>query len=112
LEEHRASLAQSFEQGDLRIERDDGNVDAVLNDAKVIEGEYRVPYLAHATMEPMNAAALLVDGRLDIWAGTQFPTKAVKFGADIAGLPRKAANVHTRNRELYLESQQRKQQNY
>lgn len=96
LEEHRASLAQSFEEGDLRIERDDGNVDAVLNDAKVIEGEYRVPYLAHATMEPMNAAALLVDGRLDIWAGTQFPTKAVKFGADIAGLPRKAVNVHTR----------------
>ena len=40
----------------------------------VIEAEYKVPYLAHAPLEPMNAVVQLKDGRLDIWTGTQIPT--------------------------------------
>jgi isoquinoline 1-oxidoreductase beta subunit len=46
-------------------------------------------------MEPVNATALLKDGRLDIWAGNQFPTLAVVVGARITGLDRDAVHVHT-----------------
>lgn len=46
---------------------------AFENAHKIIKAEYRVPYLAHATMEPMNATAWMREGRCDIWAGTQNP---------------------------------------
>jgi isoquinoline 1-oxidoreductase beta subunit len=75
--------------------RDDGDVDATLANATVLEGEYRVPYLAHATMEPLNAVALLKDDRLDIWAGNQNPTQAVKEGAKIADIDAENVHVHT-----------------
>ncbi|MEM9048826.1 MAG: molybdopterin cofactor-binding domain-containing protein [Pseudomonadota bacterium] len=41
--------------------------------ARVIEAEYEVPFLAHATMEPMNATAHLKEGKLEVWVGTQAP---------------------------------------
>ena len=50
--------------------RNDGDVDAVFATARperVIEADYAVPYLAHMTMEPMNATAQFKDGTLDIW---------------------------------------------
>jgi isoquinoline 1-oxidoreductase subunit beta len=72
--------------------RDDGNVDKALAGATVVEAEYRVPFLAHATMEPMNAVAWLRDGQLDIWAGVQNPTAARDLAAKAAGLD--VAQVH------------------
>ncbi|MEY2687339.1 MAG: hypothetical protein RL375_1537, partial [Pseudomonadota bacterium] len=72
--------------------RDDGNVDKALAGATVVEAEYRVPFLAHATMEPMNAVAWLHDGQLDIWAGVQNPTAARDLAAKAAGLD--VAQVH------------------
>ena len=54
--------------------RDDGDVEAELAKGDVIEAEYRVPFLAHASMEPLNATAWLKpDGSLEVWAGNQAP---------------------------------------
>ena len=39
----------------------------------IIEAEYRVPFLAHATMEPMNCTVWVHDGFCELWAGTQNP---------------------------------------
>lgn len=78
--------------------RDDGDVVGVLERAaagEVIEAEYRAPFLAHATMEPMNATAWLRDGILDVWAGTQIPTQVVKEAQALTGLPEDAIRVHT-----------------
>ncbi len=41
----------------------------------VIEARYEVPYLAHATMEPMNCTASVRDDRCEIWAPTQAPSQ-------------------------------------
>jgi isoquinoline 1-oxidoreductase beta subunit len=41
--------------------------------ARLIEAQYKAPYLAHATMEPMNCTAHLKGGSLEIWAPTQVP---------------------------------------
>ncbi len=75
--------------------RDDGDVDAALIEADVIEAEYRVPFLAHATMEPMNATAWLRDGRLDVWAGNQAPLQALKEAEAITGLAPGQIHIHT-----------------
>jgi isoquinoline 1-oxidoreductase beta subunit len=46
---------------------------AIAAAGSVVRRQYRVPYLAHACMEPMNAVASVADGRCDIWTGTQNP---------------------------------------
>ena len=80
--------------------RDDGDVDAQLGSGDVIEAEYRVPYLAHATLEPMNATVLyLPEGAepasVQVWVGTQFPTQAVQTVAAITEVDPARVNLHT-----------------
>jgi isoquinoline 1-oxidoreductase beta subunit len=93
--EMRAEVAASFvaERQDSR-NRDDGDVDSVLT-ADAFTAEYTVPYLAHATMEPMTAGAWLEAGRLRVWAGNQLPTQVLKEAAAITGLDEAAIDVET-----------------
>jgi isoquinoline 1-oxidoreductase beta subunit len=94
---HWESVEHAFDDKPFSRPRNRGNVDVALEDAQIIEGSYRVPYLSHAVMEPVNATALLKDGRLDIWAGNQFPTLALVVGARMTGLEEDAVQVHTPN---------------
>lgn len=92
---HWKTVEESFtEDRQEGVNRNDGDVDGALT-GDVIELEYRAPYLAHATMEPMNATAWLRDGRLEVWAGNQAPTLARQFAAESAGLDEAAVTVHT-----------------
>ncbi|MEO7852902.1 MAG: molybdopterin cofactor-binding domain-containing protein [Rubrivivax sp.] len=92
-----ASVAASFtdERQDSRF-RDDGDVEAALQSAgsAVLTAEYRIPYLAHAPLEPMNAVVQLKDGRLDIWTGTQIPGFVVAAAATLSGLDEKNIHLH------------------
>ncbi|HEX9577267.1 MAG TPA: xanthine dehydrogenase family protein molybdopterin-binding subunit [Myxococcales bacterium] len=73
-----------------------GDATAALNSAqKRIEAEYDVPYLAHATMEPMNATVKLEGDRCEIWTGTQFQTMDQMSAAKIAGVPPQNVSIHT-----------------
>ncbi|WP_274626906.1 xanthine dehydrogenase family protein molybdopterin-binding subunit [Arvimicrobium flavum] len=93
-----AVIAEAAAQGEGTALRDDGDVDVAFADApqeRVIEAEYRVPYLAHAPMEPMNATARLKDGVLDVWAPNQMPTLTRSFCADLAGVEEAKVNVNT-----------------
>lgn len=71
---HWAAVAAAFtkEHKDSRF-KNDGNIETALGDATTIAADYRVPYLAHAPLEPINATVQLTDQRLDIWTGTQIP---------------------------------------
>ena len=63
--------------------------------AQVVTADYRVPFLAHATMEPM-ACTVRVDGdRADVWAGTQDPLNARSIAASALGFD--ADQVHLTN---------------
>jgi len=77
-----ASSAEMFEALEAAVnsddaydhrQRDEGNVEAALAEGDVFEAQYRVPYLAHAPMEPMNAVAKVTDDRIELWTGTQIP---------------------------------------
>lgn len=57
--------------------------------------EYRVPYLAHAAMEPMNATAHFTGDRLELWAGIQGPIITRKQCAEIVGLDPENVTLHT-----------------
>lgn len=68
--------------------------DALQGAAKVVEAEYRVPFLAHATMEPMNATARIADGRCEVWTGVQDPLAARKVAAEASGLKPEQVTIH------------------
>lgn len=54
--------------------------------ARMIEAQYQAPYLAHATMEPMNCTAQFKAGALEIWAPTQVPGLARAAAAKVANV--------------------------
>ena len=69
------------------VGRNDGNARKALKKTnKIIEAVYKVPFQAHATMEPMNCVVDVQLNRCRIWAPTQFPYAAQKQAAEITGL--------------------------
>jgi isoquinoline 1-oxidoreductase subunit beta len=72
-----------------------GDIDAALKGAKLIEAEYEVPFLAHATMEPMNCTVEIGKDGCDIYTGTQFQTMDQGTAAKILGLKPEQVRVHT-----------------
>lgn len=67
---------------------------ALAGAARRVEALYRAPYLAHATMEPMNCTARVVGGRVEVWAPTQVPGLARDAAAQVAGVAPEAVTVH------------------
>jgi isoquinoline 1-oxidoreductase subunit beta len=52
-----------------------------------LEASYELPFLAHATMEPVNATVHLTPDACEIWTGTQIMTRVQSEAAKAAGLP-------------------------
>ncbi|KPF96356.1 aldehyde dehydrogenase [Rhodopseudomonas sp. AAP120] len=72
-----------------------GDVDAAFAQAKRrIDAEYEMPFLAHATMEPINTTVHVRPDGCDIWVGTQTPAVAQRHAAQIIGLPVEKVAVH------------------
>jgi isoquinoline 1-oxidoreductase subunit beta len=68
---------------------------AMAGAAKTITAEFEVPYLAHATMEPLNCVVDLRNDSCEIWTGTQFQTGDRMAAASIAGLKPEQVKIHT-----------------
>ena len=60
-----------------------------------LEAIYRGPFLAHATMEPMNCTASVTADKCEIWAPTQVQQRAQDFAAAACGLPKSSIVIHT-----------------
>ncbi len=81
-----AALAKASENPGA-VARNDGDVSAALAKAATkVEAIYEVPFLAHATMEPMNCTVQITADGCDIWVGTQIPTVAQQAVAQTLGL--------------------------
>jgi isoquinoline 1-oxidoreductase beta subunit len=75
--------------------RSEGDVGrALAGAARRVEAVYELPFLAHATMEPMNCTARVLGGSAEIWAPTQAPTWARGEVAKALGLPEERVTVH------------------
>ena len=81
------------ENGSKVIE--EGDTEAAMElAADVIEGNYRVPYLAHAAMEPMNCTVHIHDDKVDVWTSTQDALGIKARVAKIAGIAEDDATFH------------------
>ncbi|HYL22137.1 MAG TPA: xanthine dehydrogenase family protein molybdopterin-binding subunit [Gemmatimonadales bacterium] len=87
-------LAAASQQSGV-VARDEGDVPkAMAGAAQRIEAVYEVPFLAHATMEPINCTVHVRPDGCDLWLGTQVPTFTQTAAAKVTGLPKSRVTVH------------------
>jgi isoquinoline 1-oxidoreductase subunit beta len=89
-------LADAASKPGGAVARKEGDAPAAMAGvAKKIEAVYEAPFLAHATMEPMNCTAHVKADGCDVWAPTQFQTVNQMVAAKAAGLKPEQVNIHT-----------------
>jgi len=88
---HNAKLCE----GEGVVAREEGDAAAGMTGAAAtISAVYEVPYLAHATMEPMNCTADARSDRCEIWVPTQNPQGTQRAAMQLTGLPAEMVTVH------------------
>src|SRR5881396_838902 len=93
----RAQLLALAEQPGIVAQTIGDATAALAGAAKRIDAVYDVPFVHHATMEPMNCTAhVRADGGgVDVWAPTQNQGDAQRVAAEVTGLPREKVRIHT-----------------
>ncbi len=89
-----ARYAQALDAGEGSVYESRGDIQQPVT-GKAVKAEYRVPFLAHATMEPMNCTVQHTGTQCKIWCGNQAPLLIKWLAAKAAGLPSDAIEVHT-----------------
>lgn len=89
------TAAELAKQPPTKSVRVDGDVNAAFaSAARVVEGFYSFPFLAHATLEPQNCTAWVQEGKVEIWAPTQVPQPSRTMAATTLGVPESQVTVH------------------
>jgi isoquinoline 1-oxidoreductase beta subunit len=89
-----ASLAQALEAEPGKKLDSAGNTADALRAGRVFEAEYRVPFAAHATMEPMSATVRVTEKGCEVWTGVQDPLAARKVAAKALNIDVERVTVH------------------
>ena len=77
------------------VARHEGDPAAVIaGAARKLEAVYEQPFLAHATMEPMNCTVHITKDGCDIWVGTQIPGMTQAAVMKLTGLAREQVRIH------------------
>ncbi len=85
------AIVGELEQATLKsgpVAQNIGDVDKAMASAVTkVEATYRVPFLAHATMEPMNCTVHVRQDGCEVWVGSQAMARVQAAAAKTAGLP-------------------------
>jgi isoquinoline 1-oxidoreductase subunit beta len=76
------------------VARSDGDIVKGLAAGERLEAAYELPFLAHATMEPVNATVHLTPDSCEVWTGTQVLARVQSEAAKAAGLPVEKVIAH------------------
>src|SRR5262249_34113270 len=77
------------------VSRNEGDATAAIaGSSKKLESVYEVPFLAHATMEPINCTVHVRPDRCEVWTGSQVLARAQAGAAKVTGLPLEKVVVH------------------
>jgi isoquinoline 1-oxidoreductase beta subunit len=91
-------IVGELEQATLKpgaVAQNVGDVDSSMASAVTkVEATYQAPFLAHATMEPMNCTVLLRKDSCEIWIGSQAMARVQAMAGKAAGLPPEKVIVH------------------
>jgi isoquinoline 1-oxidoreductase beta subunit len=93
-----AGLWKQYEEllqsGKVALKRELGSPPTIPG-TQTIAATYRAPYLAHATMEPMNCTARAEGGKVDVWMPNQSPTLMRLAASEVANIKQVDVTVHT-----------------
>jgi isoquinoline 1-oxidoreductase beta subunit len=89
-------IFQDHLQKDGAVAESIGDTDKALAEAETtLESSYKLPYLAHAQLEPINCTAKVEKDRVHLWVPTQGQTWATMAAAKVSGLPAENIEVMT-----------------
>jgi isoquinoline 1-oxidoreductase beta subunit len=71
-----------------------GDAPKALAQGDLVEAAYELPFLAHATMEPLNCTVHVRPDGCEVWVGTQVLSRAQAIAAKVTGLPLDKVTVH------------------
>jgi len=91
----RAQFVKLADQPGVEARKDGDAATTLAGAAKRVEAVYEVPFLHHATMEPMTCTASVSADGCDIWVPTQNQTRAQEVAAELTGLPKEQVRIHT-----------------
>jgi isoquinoline 1-oxidoreductase subunit beta len=91
----RKEYAELAKQQGVSAKKEGDTAAVKARGVKKIEAVYELPYLAHATMEPMNCVADVKSDSCEIWVGTQFQTVDHQQAVKITGLKPEQVRLHT-----------------
>ena len=90
-----ARLKEGLDAQEVYVSRNEGDaIKAIAGAAKRVDAVYSTPFLAHATMEPMNCTARLSGGKGEIWVATQNAEASLAALSEEAGLPLDKCEVY------------------
>jgi isoquinoline 1-oxidoreductase subunit beta len=81
-------------QKDGVIAKTQGDVEKGLTNGQRFEADYELPFLAHATMEPLNCTVWLKADACELWLGTQIIARVQQTTAALTGLPIDKVTIH------------------
>ena len=87
-------LAKASETAGVTARKDGDPASALAGAAKEVEAVYESPFLAHATMEPMNCTVHVRRDGCEVWTGSQVLSRARAAAAKVTGLPLEKVVVH------------------
>jgi isoquinoline 1-oxidoreductase beta subunit len=93
----QAQINELLQEDPIEVRIDEGDVDSALAEAggKIVEARYDVPYLAHATMEPMNCTVMVKDQHCECWVGHQAASVVHNILKESTGIKKKNIKIHT-----------------
>jgi isoquinoline 1-oxidoreductase subunit beta len=92
---YRKTMDEDLMEGNLKTHLKSGDANKALQEASIlIEAEYQLPFLAHATMEPMNCTAWVQSGRCELWCGSQNPLGVKATATEMLNLELDQVFVH------------------
>jgi isoquinoline 1-oxidoreductase subunit beta len=90
-EQLKEGLAATATNGDRR---NGDALKAIESAAKKVEAVYSTPFLAHATMEPMNATVRLTADKAEVWVATQNAEASMAALSEASGVPLAKCEVY------------------
>src|SRR6266851_3064923 len=76
------------------VAKSTGDVTKGLAQGDLVEAAYELPFLAHATMEPLNCTVHVTPTTCEVWVGSQVLSRAQAIAAKVTGLPLDKVTVH------------------
>jgi isoquinoline 1-oxidoreductase beta subunit len=71
-----------------------GDANKALSQGERVEADFELPFLAHATMEPLNATVHVKPDSCEVWVGSQVLARAQAIAAKVTGFPLEKVTIH------------------